>query len=188
MATNNAVNSSTSPNYVSLTDTQTANRILAGPTTGGAAAPTFRALVAADLPITYATSTFTPTLIPSSGSFTSVTYAVQVGKYTQIGNFVWCEIYVTTTAITVGTASGTLAVGTLPVAQEGGSSAIGSGNLLLQNVTFSGVPVPQVGLVNSTSVSILNSVSGASVGSVQVSDLATGSTVIIRGGFGYYAS
>jgi hypothetical protein len=31
-------------------DTQTANRVLAGPTTGSAAAPTFRALVAADLP------------------------------------------------------------------------------------------------------------------------------------------
>jgi hypothetical protein len=32
-------------------DTQTANRVLAGPTTGSAAAPTFRALVAADLPV-----------------------------------------------------------------------------------------------------------------------------------------
>ncbi len=31
------------------TDTRTANRILAGPTSGSAAAPTFRALVAADL-------------------------------------------------------------------------------------------------------------------------------------------
>ena len=31
-------------------DTQTANRVLAGPTTGGAAVPTFRALVAADIP------------------------------------------------------------------------------------------------------------------------------------------
>ena len=32
-------------------DTQTANTVLAGPTSGGAATPTFRALVAADLPI-----------------------------------------------------------------------------------------------------------------------------------------
>jgi len=31
-------------------DTQTANRVFAGPTTGGAAVPTFRALVAADIP------------------------------------------------------------------------------------------------------------------------------------------
>lgn len=34
-------------------DTQAANRMLAGPTTGVAAVPTFRALVAADLPATY---------------------------------------------------------------------------------------------------------------------------------------
>ena len=35
--------------FFNKTDTRTANRILAGPTTGSAAAPTFRALVAADL-------------------------------------------------------------------------------------------------------------------------------------------
>ena len=35
--------------FFNKTDTRTANRILAGPTTGAAAAPTFRALVAADL-------------------------------------------------------------------------------------------------------------------------------------------
>ena len=35
--------------FFNKTDTRTANTILAGPTTGSAAAPTFRALVAADL-------------------------------------------------------------------------------------------------------------------------------------------
>ena len=36
--------------FVSITDTRTANTILSGPTNGDAAAPTFRALVAADIP------------------------------------------------------------------------------------------------------------------------------------------
>ena len=36
--------------FFSKTDTKTANTILSGPTTGSAAAPTFRALVAADIP------------------------------------------------------------------------------------------------------------------------------------------
>ena len=36
--------------YFNKTDTRTANTILSGPTTGSAAAPTFRALVAADIP------------------------------------------------------------------------------------------------------------------------------------------
>ena len=36
--------------FFSKTDTESANAILAGPTSGSAAAPTFRALVAADIP------------------------------------------------------------------------------------------------------------------------------------------
>jgi hypothetical protein len=40
-------------------DSQTANLVLAGPTTGEAAAPTFRGIVAADLPNTVVTSTVT---------------------------------------------------------------------------------------------------------------------------------
>ena len=35
---------------ISLTDTRSANAILAGPTSGSASAPTFRSLVAADIP------------------------------------------------------------------------------------------------------------------------------------------
>lgn len=47
--------------------TQTANRVFAGPTTGSAAAPTFRALVAADIPkwvplVVSTTSSATPTI------------------------------------------------------------------------------------------------------------------------------
>lgn len=36
--------------FISITETRTANTVLAGPTTGSAAAPTFRALVSADIP------------------------------------------------------------------------------------------------------------------------------------------
>ena len=42
-------------------DTQTANRVFAGPATGAAAVPTFRALVAADLPGTYVPTSRTVT-------------------------------------------------------------------------------------------------------------------------------
>lgn len=43
--------------FVNKNTTRTANTILAGPTTGGAAAPTFRALVAADMPGTLTAGT-----------------------------------------------------------------------------------------------------------------------------------
>ena len=36
--------------FLNKTDTRSANAILAGPTSGSAAAPTFRSLVAADIP------------------------------------------------------------------------------------------------------------------------------------------
>jgi hypothetical protein len=54
-------------------NTQAANRIFAGPTTGAAAAPTFRALVAADLPAlpTYTFSTVysaAGTALPAAGT------------------------------------------------------------------------------------------------------------------------
>lgn len=49
--------------------THTANTVLAGPTSGGAAAPTFRALVATDIPATAAVATFSTTGL---GYFTSM--------------------------------------------------------------------------------------------------------------------
>jgi len=55
------------------TNSQTANTIFAGPTSGGAAAPTFRALVAADLPA-------------GTGTVTSVALALPVSVFTISGS------------------------------------------------------------------------------------------------------
>lgn len=49
-------------------DTQAANRVLAGPASGGAAVPTFRALVAADIPALGATPALTFTTANAAGS------------------------------------------------------------------------------------------------------------------------
>lgn len=91
--------------------TKTANTVFSGPTSGGAATPAFRALVAADIPnldtskitsgilaparggtgvansenLTYATGTFTPSYSGSTGTGT-YTYSTQDGFYTRIGN------------------------------------------------------------------------------------------------------
>lgn len=52
-------------------NTQTANYVLAGPTTGAAATPTFRALVAADIPsLSYVTSVSATAPITSTGGLT----------------------------------------------------------------------------------------------------------------------
>jgi hypothetical protein len=75
-------------------NTQTANTILAGPASGSAASPTFRALVRADLPASVAvtapiqnpsgalTSSYTPVLFGSISSDTNNAYDTLTGVYT----------------------------------------------------------------------------------------------------------
>ena len=63
----------------------------------------------------YEEGTWTPTLRTDSVNFTSVSYASNVGGlYTKMGRFVFVQGFMSTTAVTVGAASGTVAIGGLP--------------------------------------------------------------------------
>ncbi len=79
-------------------DTQVANRVFAGPTSGGAATPTFRALVAADLPIT-------------RGSAVLVAGTVTVNTASVAANSL-----IFLTCLVVGGTQGILSVGTITAA------------------------------------------------------------------------
>lgn len=75
---------------------QSANQVLAGPTSGGAAAPTFRALVAADIPaLSYGTGTVTsvalslPAIFSVSGSPVTTTGTLTGTLATQTANYIW---------------------------------------------------------------------------------------------------
>ena len=67
--------------------TQTANTVASGPVSGGAAAPTYRALVAADIPATWTTPAFNAA---NFTAFLTMTWTVAIGnvvnvEYTVIG-------------------------------------------------------------------------------------------------------
>jgi hypothetical protein len=63
----------------------------------------------------YEEGVWTPTLQTDNVNFTSVSYASNVaGRYTKIGNLVHFQGYISTTAVTVGSASGQVVIGGLP--------------------------------------------------------------------------
>lgn len=74
--TSSVATSTSTPALTFSLSTHTANTIFAGPTTGGAAAPTFRALVAADIPDLSATYLpITGATLPADLVLTSVTFS-----------------------------------------------------------------------------------------------------------------
>lgn len=73
--------------------TQTANTLFAGPTTGGAATPAFRALVTADLPAGTGTVTSVAQTVPVefsiAGSPITTSGTLAITKATQSANLIW---------------------------------------------------------------------------------------------------
>ena len=116
-------------------NTQTANTVLAGPASGGAALPTYRALVAADI----------SGLVTPGGSTTQVQYN-NAGAFAGAANFAWANA---TNILTVGPANtaGTGYVGTLFNSSATGAtsafqtstgtfSITGAGNAAFQGLTL----------------------------------------------------
>ena len=111
----------------------------------------------------YEEGTFTPTLQGSSTNPT-VTYAVQTGSYTKVGNTVTVFIRLQTTAVTGG--SGSARIGGLPFATNStyrNGGAIG----YVSNVTF-GAGYTQVGLYTTPNNAYLTfTLSGTGTGATE---------------------
>jgi hypothetical protein len=124
----------------------------------------------------YEEGTWTPTYVPDSGSFTSVTYASTAGEYTKIGNTVYFTFYIQTNAITVGSASGYVKIGGLPFAPGGGATSNGGGTVI--NASFFAGDKPFYGTVGGSSEIFLYYSTGSTANDslLDVSDLGTGGT------------
>ena len=79
----------------------------------------------------YEEGTWTPAFGATGGAFTSITYSIQSGNYTKIGNRVYIECRLQITAHTLGSASGGLLVTGLPYTVNS-PTGIG-GNVALSN-------------------------------------------------------
>jgi len=117
----------------------------------------------------YVEGTFTPVFTPASGSFTSVTYDVQSGNYTRVGNTVTLNIVMRTSAITVGTATGALTVNGLPAAIVPSSGIANQKSVSALGASYSTNP-PTSAYLNNSGIQLIR----ATGASVAVSDLATG--------------
>lgn len=77
----------------------------------------------------YQEGLWTPTLVTDATNFTSVTYPSTVsGRYTKVGRMVHVQGEVSTTAVTVGAATGQVSIGGLPFAAAANTSGKINGN------------------------------------------------------------
>jgi hypothetical protein len=87
----------------------------------------------------YEEGTWSPTYVPSTGSFASIVYAFQTGAYTKVGNLVTVTGAFRITSMSIGTAGGTLAIGGLPFSVSSASACtIGFAGSFTANTPLSG--------------------------------------------------
>jgi len=118
----------------------------------------------------YEEGTWTPAYSAASGSFTTLTYTLQAGRYIKIGQAICIQADLSTASVTVGTASGNLSVTGFPFATSstngsmsiGFSSAWNATNLYSAMVSGSSMAIYKRTAYNSSNTS------------VQVSDMTTG--------------
>jgi hypothetical protein len=125
----------------------------------------------------YEEGTFTPFFVPDGGAFTTLTYSAQTGKYTKIGNFVFFSINIFTSVVTLGTASGGLAIGGLPFTSDA-TTQLAPGVALGRVYRWANA-IPNIRCnidTNSTLIRLPNmATNSTSATNAQVTDLTTGS-------------
>ena len=145
--------------FVSITEVRTANTVLAGPTTGSAAAPTFRALVAGDIP------SLSGVYIPMSGSATPTGTYTFSGTVNVTGTFQLGSTTVTASAAELNLIDGSIAntvvnskaviygsagqIAATTIATSG-NATVGGDLTVTGNLTVNGT----VTTVNSTTVTV----------------------------------
>tara|TARA_R110000803_G_scaffold63919_1_gene124654 strand:+ start:2580 stop:3197 length:618 start_codon:yes stop_codon:yes gene_type:complete len=128
----------------------------------------------------YEEGIFTPTLTTTGTDFSSVTYdGFTGGKYVKVGNLVTVYGTVRTDAVTVGSASGAVCIGSLPFtsAAQTGATRDGACSAAISDATTWGSDVPCAGQGSPNSTLLLLYKRASITGNMTViapADVATG--------------
>ena len=127
----------------------------------------------------YEEGTWTPTYVPDTGAFGAITYDSAGARYTKVGNVVHIQGFISTDAITVGSASGGVSIGNLPFTSVSNSSGKldGYSALNISDATDFGVNFPfaaQVFAATTTAKLKYRTFAAGAVSTLQVTDLGVG--------------
>lgn len=134
----------------------------------------------------YEDGTFTPVVTFSTPGDLSVTYSVQVGSYTRIGNKVFINFNISTSAFTFTTASGTLQITGLPFTSKNLTNNICVGSMFFGGITATGYTqiVPRCA-ANNSFLTLHASGSAVAPALVNSTNTPTGGSVVLRGSIAY---
>lgn len=132
----------------------------------------------------YVEGTFTPTLTGSGANPTSITYSSNVGKYTRIGNIVHWTVNINVSALTIGSASGSLQISGLPIAA--GATVTSMGSCAVGAVTFVGSFLTPAIVAGASVINLYQTISTLNIGVLAITGISS-TTVIDASGF-YFTS
>ena len=167
--------------------TQTSNGIVQGTAATGYnfTANTPAAGMTSQLLNWYEEGTFTPTLTFATPGNLAVTYNGvngRVGYYTRIGNKVYINFGVATSAFTFTTASGALQITGLPFTSKNAAADQSFGSMLFTGITKAGYTQIASRVQNNVAyIDFQASGSGVTAGNITTADTTSGVNLILRG-------
>ena len=180
-----SVSNLTAGRSVSVADLAvSANNIVPGTAAKGVnfTANTPAAGMASQLLNWYEEGTWTPVLTFATPGNLSITFSIQLGTYTRVGNRVVVNYNITTSAFSFTTASGSLQITGLPFTSKNLSTNLCWGSVSWGGITKAGYTqiTPRLP-VNSTTIDFVASGTGLAINLVSATDTPTGGQMYIHG-------
>jgi hypothetical protein len=122
----------------------------------------------------YEVGTFTPIYTTSGNDFDSITYNRQVGFYIRIGKLYYTAITLRTSTVTIGSASGTLAIGGLPATAKSDNLERYGAHINFADAWSANNTPSSVNMSADFAQLIKRSTSDGSSSTINATDLATG--------------